>query len=101
MAIDYIPVNRTKQLGNKAVRLAGMIREVQDLVDEMNDVAGHSHDGSDYSTLETNFGLETGAGANFATLLVLLQNIFNTTTTVAGADRLSQLNEFTSRLGGQ
>lgn len=101
MAADYIVVNRSKQLGNGLVRAAGLLRELRDLVDNLNDISQHSFDGADYSVMEANFGLTTGAGANTLTLLGLVNTILNTNGTVAGQARLDQLDEFVARLNGQ
>lgn len=103
MAIDYISVTKTNrpQLGTQLIRSANLMRELRDLIDAINDAAGHMHDGSNYATFEANFGLSGGTGANTITLMGLIQTILNTNGTVAGADRLSQLDEFVSRLAGQ
>lgn len=101
MAADYIVINRTKQAGNNVVRLAELVREVRELCDKVNDNAGHCIDSGDYTLLESQFGLEAGMGANAATLLGLVQTIFNTDTDVAGASRLAQLDEFVARVAGQ
>lgn len=101
MATDYISVNRTKQLGNSLVRAADLMRELRELMDKLSDVIGHSQDGVTYTTLETNFGLTTGQGANLASLVALIQDILNTSTDVTGANRLSRLDEFCARLAGQ
>ena len=101
MAADYIAVNRTKQLGNSLVRAADLLRELRELVDKLNDAGSHSFTGSDYTMMEANFGLTAGQGANTLTLLGLINTILNTNATVAGTDRLSQIEEFVSRLAGQ
>lgn len=103
MADDYIRVTPTNrpQMGNQTIRLANLVREVRDLTDAINDAASHMHDGVTYTTVESNFGLSAGTGANFVTLLGLIQTIFNTNTDVTGANRQSQLDEFVSRLAGQ
>lgn len=101
MAADYITVNRSKQLGNSLVRAAELTRELRELIDKLADAGSHSFDGSDYSVMETNFGLVTGTGANTLTLLGYLNEILNTNTTVAGADRLARIDEFCARLAGQ
>ena len=67
----------------------------------MNDAASHMHDGANYAMVETRFGLAGGAGANFVTMLQQLHDILNSNATVAGADRLSRLDEFVARLAGQ
>lgn len=101
MAADYISVNKTKLPGNSLVRAANLTRELRELLDNLNDIAGHSFTGSDYTVMEANFGLTTGQGQNTATLLGLINTIFNTNTDVTGANRLSQLDEFAARLSGQ
>jgi hypothetical protein len=55
--------------------------------------------GADYTVFEAQFGV-TG-GANVLSLMGLIQTIFNSNTDVTGANRLSQLDEFVSRLAGQ
>lgn len=101
MAADYIVVNRTKQLGNGLVRAAGLLRELRDLVDNLNDVGQHCFNAGDYTLLEAQFGLATGAGANTLTLLAQVNTLLNTNATIAGQTRLDQLDEFVARLNGQ
>src|SRR5215471_10784188 len=101
MAADYISVNKTKQLGNYLVQCADLLRQLRELIDRVSDAKDHSFTGSDYSVMETNFGLVTGTGSNAATLIGLMETIFNTNTDVVGATRLSQLDEFCARLSGQ
>lgn len=101
MAADYISVNRTKQLGNLLVRAADLLRELRELVDKIYDAGNHSNDGVTYTVMETNFGLSSGTGANTLTLIGLVNDILNTNTTVAGATRLANLDEFAARLAGQ
>src|SRR5574338_1212374 len=100
MAADYIVVNRTKQLGNSLVRAADLTRELRELIDKLSDAVGHCFDAADYSVMETQFGLVAGTGANTASLIDLIQTIFNRNTDVTGANRLSQLDEFCARLAG-
>ena len=101
MAADYIVVNRAKQLGNRLVRAAELVRETCDLVDSINDVGQHCFNGGDFSVFETQFGLVTGTGSNTLTLLGLVNTILNGTGEVTGANRRAQLDEFISRLAGQ
>lgn len=101
MAIDFIQVNTAKQLGLLAVQTANLIYQVQANLTKLSGAIGHSNDGTTYTTEEAVFGLNSGAGANFATLVGLVNTIFNTNTDVTGANRLSQLNEFCARLAGQ
>jgi hypothetical protein len=101
VAIDYIAVTRTKQLGNTLVRAADLLREFRELIDKVKDTGNHMHDGSNYTAVETNFGLAAGTGSNVMTLIGLIDEIFNTNTTVAGQTRLDRIDEFVSRLAGQ
>ncbi len=71
------------------------------MVDLISDAKDHSFTGGDFSQMETVFGLGTGAGSNCATLIGLIQTIFNTNTDVTGANRLAQLDEFVGRVAGQ
>jgi hypothetical protein len=101
MAADYIVVTKTNrpQLGNQLIRAANLTKELRELVDGLNDVAGHQVDGGNVALFESQFGV-TG-GANVVTLLGLVNTIFNTSGEVTGANRLSQLDEFVGRLAGQ
>jgi hypothetical protein len=103
MANDFIKITATSrpQMGNQVIRLANLLREVRDLTDALNDAAGRMHDGATYTTVESNFGLPGGTGANFVTLLGYVQEILNTSTAVSDANRLARLDEFVSRLAGQ
>lgn len=78
------------------------MKEVRELVKGISDAASHMHDGSNYDKVEAMFSLEdTTGGANFVTLLGLVNTIFNTNADVTGANRAAQLDEFVSRLAGQ
>jgi hypothetical protein len=101
MAADYITVTTSKQLGSKLVRAANQFRELRELVDLLNDAGQHSFAAADYSVMETNFGLAAGTGANTLTLIGYMNEILNSATTVAGADRLSRVDEFVARIAGQ
>jgi hypothetical protein len=101
MAADFITVNRAKTLGSVLVRAADLTRELRDMVDKLSDAVSHSFTASDYSVMEANFGLVAGSGANTATLIGLVQTIFNSSTDVTGANRQAQLDEFCARLAGQ
>jgi len=103
MAADYIVVTKTSrpQLGNQLIRAANITKELRELIDGLNDAGQHMFDGADYSLFEQQFGLSPGDGANVLTLLGLINTTFNTNGEVTGASRLSQLDEFQSRLAGQ
>jgi hypothetical protein len=98
MAADFIDVNRTEQPGNTLVALAGRILEIQEEITNLFAAGNHMHESGNYALLESNFGLAAGKGANTLTLLGYMNEIFNTATDVAGATRLSRIQEFTSRL---
>lgn len=103
MAADYIAIVKTNrpQLGNQLIAAANRLKELRELVDGINDIANHQFEGADYSMFEQQFGITAGQGANALTLLGLINNILNTSGDVPGANRLSQLDEFQSRLAGQ
>jgi len=101
MAADYIVVTKTSrpQLGNQLIRAANLTKELRELVDGLNDAGQHMFNGADYTLFEQQFGVSNGA--NVLTLLGLINTIFNSNGEVTGANRLSQLDEFQSRLAGQ
>lgn len=103
MANDFLAIQRQGRtnLGSQLVSLANALRDVRDKCDALNDAASHMHDGATYTTVESQFGITAGQGANFVSLMGLLNNILNTNVTVAGTDRLAQLDEFVARLAGQ
>lgn len=101
MAADFIPVNRAKQMGNSLVRAADLTRELRELIDKLSDCSSHQWDTNDYTVLEAQFGLAAGQGANVLSLIAIVNNIFNTSTDITGANRLSQLDEFCARIAGQ
>src|SRR4051812_14972579 len=74
MAADLIPVNRTKQPGNKIVRTADLLNEVRKNLGELVASGGHGFQGVDYSTFESYAGLSIGAGANTLALLTIMHN---------------------------
>jgi hypothetical protein len=71
------------------------------LIDALNDAGQHMFAASDFTMFEAQFGLSAGQGANASNLLALVHEILNTNTDVAGATRLSRLDEFVARLSGQ
>jgi uncharacterized protein YPO0396 len=91
MAADYIVVTKTNrpQLGNQLVTLANKLRDVRDLCDALNDAGQHQFEAADYSLFQSQFGVSNGA------------NVLTLIGEVTGANRLSQLDEFVSRLAGQ
>ena len=83
------------------IAAANRLKELRELVDGLNDAGAHMWTGADFTVLEAQFGLTAATGANFLSLLGLINTILNTNTDVTGANRLSQLDEFQSRLAGQ
>ncbi len=101
MAADLIIVNTTKPLGSLAVQTANLIYQLKSNITRMVGAINHSNDGSTYVLEEQLFGLLSGAGANFATLVSILDGIFNGTGGAGGTTQQSQINEFCARLAGQ
>lgn len=101
MAADYIPVTKTNrpQMGTNLIRAANLMKELRELVDGLNDAGNHMFAAADYTIFEAQFGV-TG-GANVLSLIGLINTILNTNTDVTGANRLSQIDEFVSRIAGQ
>lgn len=91
MAADFNTVDRSKQHGNKAVRLAELIQEADNLADDLEANAQRMWDTGDHALLEQQFGLATGKGANFLTLLGLVK------TALGNAD----LQEYVARHANQ
>ena len=91
MAADFISIDRSKQHGNQTVSAAGRLQEVQDIVDDLEANAQHMWDAGQYDMLESKFGLQPGAGANFLSLLGQVRT----------ALRVPILTEFVSRVAGQ
>lgn len=101
MAIDFLSVDTTKRLGSGLIRAADLMRELRELIAKLTAAADHCNDGSIFTTLEAQFGLQAGKGANVASLLVGIRDILNTSTEFTGAVRLAKLEEFVGRLAGQ
>lgn len=101
MAIDFIQVNTTKPLGAKVVQAANALRAYRELIALIVADVNHMNDGSDYATVETLFGLQAGAGANFVSLLNIQDAIINGTGGAGGATQQGQILEFCARLAGQ
>lgn len=98
---DYVKVDRSKQLGNNLVNLSEQIASVRQLTNLLYSISQHQFSGSDYTTLESNFGLTAGNGAIVAGVLSTLNDIFNTGNAVTDATRLASLDGFVNRLAKQ
>jgi len=103
MAADYLVITRSNRpnLGSQLVEAANRLKALRELVDGLNDAGQHMFNGADYTLFEAQFGIASGQGANALSLLGLINTILNSSTDVTGANRASQLEEFTSRLAGQ
>lgn len=93
MAIDYLTIkkNPRPKMGEQAIIAANALIDVRDRIQALEASAQRMVDGGDVATLETNFGLNAGAGANFISLLG------STKTAIEAAI----LQEFTARLANQ
>lgn len=72
MANDLIPVDRTVSTAVFAGDLKSaieQIRSARSALERVRDYALHSIDGTDYSGVETRFGVPTGSGGSLFTLL--------------------------------
>jgi hypothetical protein len=101
MAADFIVVNRSKQHGNRAVRIADLLVELRSIIDAEFSSANHMFEASDYSVLEAQFGLAAGTGANYLNLLGLMREVLNSTDEIPGASRKAWLDEYAARIAGQ
>lgn len=101
MAADFIPVNTAKPFGALAVQTGNLIYQLKSSVTRMVAAANHQNNGADYSMVEQQFGLQAGAGANFVTLLNIMDAIFNGATGAGGATQQGQINEYCARISGQ
>lgn len=106
MPADYVQVDRSKQPGNQLVRLASLLTEARQISDAIVNIGSHTiattSTNPDYTLLATVFGLNSAGDAEeVATMVTNINDILNSTSTVAGVDRLSQIDEFTGRVGLQ
>lgn len=101
MAADFLVINTAKSLGAKAVLAANILRQYRELIAMLVADANHMNDGSDFSLVESQFGLAAGKGANFVTLLNIQDAIVNGTTGAGQATQQGQILEFVARLAGQ
>lgn len=101
MAADFIVVDKSKTPGARLVAAANALLSLQQNLAALTANSNHMINAADYGQMEALFGVGTGQGANLATLIGLVNTVFNTNGTVAGQARLDQLNEFVARLSGQ
>ena len=62
MAANHITVDQSKRLGIRLRRLIDLQRETLQLNEQLKDIMEAQIPGSDYSVVETEFGLPTGKG---------------------------------------
>lgn len=92
MAADYDVVNRSKQHGNNLVRIADLLSEATALISKEYTAANHMNDGSSYTVMVAQFGLDASVDpANLVTLMGNLQT----------ALAAQGVTEFVARLAGQ
>ncbi len=102
MAADFIALDKTKTEGARIVALANALLGVRQNVAALNANAARMVDaGPDYKVLQARTGVSITYAGDLSTLLLYMEEIFNSNTTVAGADRLARLDEFIARIAGQ
>jgi hypothetical protein len=101
MGADFITVDRAKVHGNRAAEIADKLVQLRAMIASEYGAAGHMTDATNYSMLETHFGLNQGDGSDFFIMLGQLSDVLVGTTEIAGATRKAILDGFTGRIGGQ
>lgn len=101
MAADRIVVNRNVVGGAMFIQFAETIFQLMGMATKLSGIVGHGNDGTTYTQVEASLGLQAGAGANAASLIAGLNDVFNTNTTIAGQTRLDRFNEIVGRVAGQ
>lgn len=62
MAINYITVDRSRQMGNELLNIIEMLRLYQDKLRQQKELMDNMTDGTDYTAIETQYGVQTGKG---------------------------------------
>jgi len=70
MAINFIPVDRTKTLGNELHSLVTAFRSNHSKLKELKDIMDSMTDNVDFTNIESQFGLPTGKGQAVYDLIV-------------------------------
>ena len=70
MATTFIAIDTTQRLGSDARREIDRLRASLEGMSQLTDILPTMIDGTDYSLLETQLGLETGEGETFYNLFV-------------------------------
>lgn len=85
MAVNYIRITTTNTKGGEVITLVDAVERafnnLPTVVEQMNALI----DGSNYTALETNFGVPTGQGQTFYNLVVGLSTALNTSADVQQA----------------
>lgn len=74
MPIDNIPVNGTSAKGNEIKSLNSVLFSAKSQAEQILSQMQEMNDGSNYATLETQYGVATGQGATMYSLLFSLAN---------------------------
>lgn len=62
MAINYITVDRSKQMGGDLLSIIEGFRSLQDRLRQHKDMMDNMTDGVTYTNIETQYGIATGKG---------------------------------------
>jgi hypothetical protein len=89
MAVQYINIDSTKRLGSDLRQAVNYGTSFEQQLDKLQDVMETMIDGTDYSRLETEFGLATGKG----------ETVYNLVTGALAALRTGDLAGVIARLG--
>ncbi len=93
MAIDFIHVDTTTTTATKARELLDLQRKLKDAYQQAQYVLalmGHMNNGSDFSLIETRFGLEAGKGQTVFDLVNGTKGSMEGTFQVADAKTLAE-----------
>jgi hypothetical protein len=89
MAVQYISIDSTKRLGSELRQTVNYGTSFEQQLDKLKDIMDTMIDGTDYSRLETDFGLATGKG----------ETVYNLVTGSLTALRTGDLAGVIARLG--
>jgi hypothetical protein len=89
MAVQYISIDSTKRLGSELRQAVNYGTAFEQQLDKLKDIMDTMIDGTDYSRLETDFGLATGKG----------ETVYNLVTGSLTALRTGDLAGVIARLG--
>jgi hypothetical protein len=89
MAVQYISIDSTKRLGSELRQAVNYGTSFEQQLDKLKDIMDTMIDGTDYSRLETDFGIATGKG----------ETVYNLVTGALAALRTGDLAGVIARLG--